>query len=285
MAQITVDAQMPPEAVDRVRLITLTTIHPSAGTRVDTVIASGGIIRGRLSLPPAQEVRFALRGLDEAGTPVVTGETGQAVPEGGSVTVSIPLHLLQPPTAERPVERQPEKRPEILRDTTRTASKETQPPSGHPGAEPNLTIDVQPFTARDLVDQLWIDGRKVSGRLPLKIRGDPGVRFIRWQIGRDRFTDTVTVDATGSAECALFAETGEGRLNVAASFADGGYGEIWLDGVDMGQGTPAELRGIPTGPHEVTVRREGYRMRSQPPIARVKTNDRARVEVEMTPEE
>jgi len=276
-ADVLITAQLPPDIHDgQVSLLTLTIIHPDSGARVDTVKALNGSVRERRTIRPGGSIRFALRGYDKGGTAVAEGEITQTAPAGGAIIVDIPLHALGPQVTGKPQREQ-----QVVHDT----AKAPAPPGGAVASRTadgsNLLIDVQPFSLRDQVDQLWIDGRKVTGRLPLKTRADPGVRSIRWQIGADRFTDSVTVSATGVAEKALFIEQGRGRINVAASFDDGGFGEIWLDGVNTGQGTPGELRDVPAGPHEITVRREGYDMRGGPQIVRVRASDRARVQLEM----
>jgi hypothetical protein len=283
-AQITLIARLPRESQDRVRLLVLTTTHPDLGTRVDTIKAADGGARQQIELPAATNIRFALRGLDREGIATIEGEISRAVASAETVTVEIPLHALPALVEERPVVDHPGTTTRTGTDTAKPTPPEKVSPTRRTVTEPNLTIDVQPFTIRQMVDQLWIDGDKVAGRLPLKKQVNPGLRFIRWQIGDGRFTDTVTVGATTPSECALFIEHGRGRLNIAAPFADGGFGEIWLDGVDMGQGTPSELRGIPAGPHEVLIVREGYRMRGGPQIVQVKANDRTRVAIEMIPQ-
>ena len=79
-------------------------------------------------------------------------------------------------------------------------------------------------------------------------------------------------------------EMSRGRVNVAVTLTDGaGYAEILLDGQETGQGTPGELRNVAAGPHEVTLRRDGYRMLGGPYIVRVPANDRARINIPMTP--
>ena len=93
----------------------------------------------------------------------------------------------------------------------------------------------------------------------------------------------MTVGA-GPVEKNLVFEMSRGRVNVAVTFPDGpGYAEIWLDGRETGQGTPGELRDIAAGPHEVTLKREGYRMQGGPQIVRVPANDRARISIPMAP--
>ena len=59
--------------------------------------------------------------------------------------------------------------------------------------------------------------------------------------------------------------------------------EAWPLAPPSGQGTPAELRNVATGPHEITLRRDGYRMQGGPHIVRVPANDRARVNIQMEP--
>ncbi len=79
-------------------------------------------------------------------------------------------------------------------------------------------------------------------------------------------------------------ETSRGRINVVASFPDGpGYAEILLDGQETGQGTPGELRDVASGPHQVALRRDGYRAEGGPVIVRVAANDRVRVSISMVP--
>jgi hypothetical protein len=111
---------------------------------------------------------------------------------------------------------------------------------------------------------------------------EPGLHKVRWQIGDHLWTDTVSVGQSEVTEKHLFAETGFGRLNVSASFGgSAGSADILIDGIAVGKGTPAELRGIAAGPHEVTLTRDGFRMRNGPRIARVRPDDRTRVQIEM----
>jgi hypothetical protein len=147
----------------------------------------------------------------------------------------------------------------------------------------NLTLDVQPFTEREQVEGLWINGKKQAGSFPLALTAQRGLQTIRWKIGDDFWTDTVSVGGEPVEKNLVF-EHSLGRVNVTASFADGpGYADIWLDGRETGQGTPGELRNVPAGPHEIELIRDGYRMNGGPHIIRVPANDRVRVSLSMVP--
>lgn len=147
----------------------------------------------------------------------------------------------------------------------------------------NLTLDIQPFSERERIEAVWVNGRRHTGPFPLELSVAPKLQVVRWQIGNDYWTDTVTVGSEVVHKDLMF-EMSRGRINITATFPDGpGYAEIVLDGQDTGQGTPGELRNVATGPHEITLRRDGYKMQGGPFIVRVPANDRARVSISMVP--
>lgn len=146
-----------------------------------------------------------------------------------------------------------------------------------------LTLDVQPLAERDRVETVWLDGKKQSGQFPLALNASPGLRTIRWQVGNDYWTDTVTVREEPVEKHLMF-DLSRGRINITVTFSDGpAYAEVLLDGQQTGQGTPGELRNVASGPHEVTLKRDGYRMQDGPVIVRVRANDRVRVNIPMEP--
>lgn len=200
------------------------------------------------------------------------------------VAIDLPMSLSEQAAAIVPSE-----------DSSRAPERDSKPeptikPPVHestlvrPVPEPwNLTLDVQPFAERDRVETIWLDGKKQSGNFPLALNAKPGLRKVSWQIGDDIWTDTVTVGSEPVEKNLIF-EMSRGRVNVAVTFPDGpGYAEIWLDGRETGQGTPGELRDVAAGPHEVVVKRDGYKTPGGPHIVRVPANDRARISISMTP--
>jgi len=149
----------------------------------------------------------------------------------------------------------------------------------------NFVVDILPFSARVTVERIWIDGTEHHDPLPVQVNLGPGRHAVRWQIGQNHWTDTVTVGQSGIAEKHLFTEAGLGRLNISAKFSGAaGYADIWIDGTATGNGTPYEVRDVAAGPHEVTLVREGFRMQGGPRIVHVQASERTRVEIEMIPE-
>lgn len=216
-----------------------------------TPIGDSGELFDTLSMEPGDSVRFYMMVVDDLGREVATSEVYQDIDRTADlVRVEIPIRF-----------------------------------QDGRGSAPsmNLTLDVQPFTERDKVNLIWVDGQKQASKFPLELRADPGRRTVRWQIGNDIWTDTVTVGATPVEKHLIF-EKSRGRVNVTVTFPDGpGYAEILLDGQETGQGTPGELRNVAAGPHEITLRREGYQMQGGPYIVRVPANDRARIDITMAP--
>lgn len=150
-----------------------------------------------------------------------------------------------------------------------------------PQTSTDLTLDAHPFTERERIETIWIDGAKEMGKLPLELELPQGLHSIRWQRGADFWTDTVVVGKSRTTKH-LANNAGRGRISIAAEFPDGpGYAEIVLDGQETGQGTPGELRNVPAGPHEIVLRRAGYGMPDGPIIVYVTVDDRARVSILM----
>lgn len=237
-----------------------------------------------LWLTAGDSVQFSLLFTGGDGAPIITGSKTAFIAEGGPLQVRIPMTASPPKLAVAPEPVNAPATPHVTPTDERRNEPAEAPDTGSADklAE-NLTLDVQPFTERDKVESIWIDGKKQSSKFPLALRASPGRRTVRWQIGADIWTDTVTVGNTPVEKHLVF-EMSRGRVNVAVTFPDGpGYAEILLDGQQTGQGTPGELRNVAAGPHEITLRRDGYQMRGGPYIVRVPANDRARVNITMTP--
>ncbi len=279
---VTLSAALPAGVENRsVSSSRLLVTHPTAGTfESDSVRLVGEGFEGSISLPPADSIRFILSGYDAGKTEIVRGERWVKTKDQTSIQLDMRLVSLIAPASEPKVGDQIAQQPA----TAATPPKPQPPPvTDQPTPANNLTIDVQPFSERERVESVWLDGKKQSANFPLGLNAKPGLRKISWQIGDDIWTDTVTVGA-GPVEKNLVFEMSRGRVNVAVTFPDGpGYAEIWLDGRETGQGTPGELRDIAAGPHEVTLKREGYRMQGGPQIVRVPANDRARISIPMAP--
>ena len=82
-------------------------------------------------------------------------------------------------------------------------------------------------------------------------------------LGQNRWTDTVMVTADGRVRKELYIASSTVTVNFAAEFigATAPYAEIIVDGVDLGYGTPVEIKdSIPAGPHEIEFVRDGFRM-------------------------
>lgn len=145
-----------------------------------------------------------------------------------------------------------------------------------------LLINVTPFDARSRVQRLWIDGTEQTGADLFQSKVSPGRHTIRFQVGSDLLTDTVTVGASGQTEKSFFVGSGRGRVSVVADFgSEGGYADIKMDGEATNKGTPGMLRDILEGPHEVSVSQQGYRSREGAVIVRVPANDDVKVSFKM----
>ena len=246
-------------ARERVRAITLEVTHPDSGTTLDTVAAVGGLIQTDFAVGPADSIRLVLRGYDIASKEMFEGEVVRNAPTGSRLFIDVPLTLLVTVDSVR--------RHEIVPEIA------------------NLVINVTPFSERDRIDKVWLDERPVSGSFPIKQRVDPGRHKLRWQIGANRWTDTVSVGAQGKpTEKDLFVGTGFGRVTVSATLAgSSGYADIWLDGVSTGLGTPGRLESVLAGSHEVAVKRDGYQMRGGPQYIEVRASSDTLVRFEMVP--
>jgi hypothetical protein len=246
-------------ARERVRAITLEVTHPDSGTTLDTVAAVGGLIQTDFAVGPADSIRLVLRGYDIASEEMFEGEVVRNAPAGSRLFIDVPLTLLVTVDSVR--------RHEIVPEIA------------------NLVINVTPFSERDRIDKVWLDERPVSGSFPIKQRVDPGRHKLRWQIGANRWTDTVSVGAQGKpTEKDLFVGTGFGRVTVSATLAgSSGYADIWLDGVSTGLGTPGRLESVLAGSHEVAVKRDGYQMRGGPQYIEVRASSDTLVRFEMVP--
>ncbi len=237
-----------------------------------------------LWMASADSVRFHLEITGSDGELICDGTHVARIEDGLSTALKIDIPMSAAPIAEANT---PEVETTATRDSQTTARATPPAPDATTEPEntatPNLTIDVQPFAERDRIESIWLDGKKQPTQFPLALNVSTGRHLIRWQIDSDFWTDTVTVGAS-PVEKNLKFEMSRGRVNVAVSFSDGpGYAEIMLDGQMTGQGTPGELRNVAVGPHEITLRRDGYRMQGGPYIVRVPANDRARVNIPMAP--
>lgn len=280
--EVILHASLPTDvAPSRISSQRLLITHPSAGTiENDSLRLVGDSFEGVLALPPADSIRLILSGYDTVGKEVVRGQRWLRSKGQSSIQTDLRLLSLLPEVAQGDDKTHLDHSPRV--DTV-TSKPPDRPAPPVVSSSANLTIDVQPFSERERIQAIWIDDRKQSGGLPLKVDATPGMRMVRWQIGDDRWTDSVTVGEIPIEKNLIF-ELSHGRVNVAVTFPDGpGYAEIWLDGRETGQGTPAELRDVPAGPHEITLRREGYRMQGGPHIVRVSANDRTRVSIPMAP--
>lgn len=258
--ELSVRAQLPP-GVSRaqVKTITLEIGHPTTGVTTDTVEAIGGVIQSVRTVAPADSIRLTLRGYDGSSRTVFQGKAVVNAGEGERVVSDIPLRAVPSDTVK-----------------TREVTAERKP---------NLVINVTPFSERDRIEKIWLDERPISGSFPLKQSIAAGRHTLRWKIGANRWTDTVTVGSEDRAtEKDLFVGTGIGRVTVAATISGGGgYGDIWLDGVSTGLGTPGRLESVVAGPHEFAVKLEGYQMRTGSQIVDVKANSDTLVRFEMVP--
>lgn len=233
-----------------------------------------------LNFASTDPARITLEATDREGHPLVFDTVSVTPVIGEQRQFDVALRIIPPPVAVQEEKPPVRERPREEVSPPRETGTEGQPAS----RSGNLTLDVQPFAERDRIESIWVDGQKQTGQFPLTLTAAPGLRTIRWKIGSDFWTDTVTVGRDKTEKNLMF-ELSRGRVNVAVTFTDGpGYAEILLDGQETGQGTPGELRNVPAGPHEITLRRDGYRMQGGPHIVRVPANDRARINVRMVPQ-
>lgn len=261
-----------PPVYDSLSLETTCSIAPQDNFRQTLWLNAGDSVRFSLAIigPNGENV------CEGTSTSYFTSETPtphrldipMKIPSFGALTQSEPRALLVEPSEHSM--------------STNPSSDGSRDMAGQLSNE-NLTIDVQPFANRDRIELLWIDGNRQSAQLPFKLHESSGLHTIRWQSGADVWTDTVTVGES-PIEKILTIDLSRGRINVTVTFPDGpGYAEILLDGKETGQGTPGELRNVASGPHEITLRRAGYRMQGGPVIVRVPANDRVRVAIPMGP--
>lgn len=265
---VSVQASLPEKlSPGRVRTITLTVVHPDSGTIVDTISADGRAIQTTLSLAPAESIAISLRGYDSDRKQLFEGDVVRSAPEGSRLLVDIPLSLSVAISEVRPAE---------------STTVRIKPP---PVEKANLVIDVQPFSERAEIDEVYLDDRPISGAFPIKRQVTPGRHKLRWRIAENRWTDTVTVGEQGPpVERSLFVGSSTGRLIVAAPLPEESeFAEIYLDGVDTRRGTPARLESVPEGPHEVAVKHERYVMRGGPQIIFIRPSSDTRVNFEMVP--
>lgn len=243
-------------------------------------------------LNPADSVQFRIRAFDSLYSEVLLeGEVLQNIVDipVGHVVVVVPMTYALARNSQSTASPIDTNRAIVDLMPVGVVESGIDPEQGHnrestrmnPGT--TLTLDVQPFAERERIEALSIDGRKQTGEFPLELIAPKGLRVIRWQIGSDYWTDTVSV-ADSPVQKTLMFDLSPGRINVTVTFPDGpGYAEILLDGQETGVGTPGELRNVASGPHEITLRRAGYRMQGGPVIVRVPANDRVRVAIPMGP--
>jgi hypothetical protein len=264
---VSVQARLPEDLPrGRLKTVTLALTHPDSGTIVDTITPVGGTIEAQFTVAPADSIHLVLRGYDATAKKLFEGKAAQSAPEGSHLFIDVPVTALVVAHKD-------------------TASGNPPPKVEPPQAKFNLVINVEPFTERNRIDEVKLDGKTISGAFPLKQFVSEGRHKLRWKIEGSTWTDTVTVDGEDSpVEKHLFVGSGVGRLLVAAPLPAGaGFANIYLDGVSTGQGTPGRLERVPAGPHEVEVRHPDYRMRDGSQIIDVQPNSDNRAEFEMVP--
>ncbi|GAB4321482.1 MAG: hypothetical protein Kow0074_12490 [Candidatus Zixiibacteriota bacterium] len=255
LCTLTVVADIPADVrVSELQAIRLNLDHADSGQTAYDVAAPDNRIRETYIITPTTSVFVSIEGTDRDGNIVLSGS--ERLPASvGTAQTNIPLTYTPPKVVdERP-------------------------------AEPthNLAISITPFTARQSVDRVLIDGRSIDPLGEFKYRVPPGKRFIRLEMGADRLTDTITVPSTGVVEKSLFIGSGRGRLSVGAIFpGEGGFADIWIDGVQQeGVGTPAVIDGLLEGPHLIEVRQEGYRARGGGRIVVIPSGGKSEISFEM----
>jgi hypothetical protein len=244
---VMVAAQVP-DAVDANALVrtVLRVDHPDSGVTSIDLYPTNGRAQHTLIVGPTDDLTLTVTGYDANGESLFDGSRTMSAPEGTQTGANIPLEAK---AVARP---------------------------------PNFVINVQPFNARDRIDRVWIDGKEVSGGELFSHSVSPGRHKVRLQTGNHRLTDTVTVAASGDTEMEFFVGSSTGRLSVGASFpGDGGFGIIWIDGESTDLGTPKRFDDILEGPHEVSLRADGFRSHEQFKIVKVPAHGEARAVFQM----
>jgi len=247
-------------------------------------VLSTDTIVGIIEMPALTSVSLHLLVYDQKGSQLLQAE--QVAETGGRDTTI----EFDPTTYRRPEGAAVASKPVIDHSKPATVPKSNSSSpvqsnqSSPPSTDFTLTVDVQPITDRGQVKGMWIDGKKVPGGFPLGQNVPAGLHLVRWQIGDDVWTDTITTGHQPTTKYLQY-ESSRGRINVVADFPDGqGSAQIWRDGQDTQQGTPAELRDIAAGPHQIDLRLAGFKARGGPYIVVVPANGRARVRIELVRE-
>ena len=245
----------------------LTVNHPQAGLTKIPVTVANGMIDHSVTVQGISEVSLTVQGFDRNDGGLFSGATVVNAPQAGLVDVTIPLSA-------------------AVGLATGDGTQGTDTDGGQTGQEKpasaTLTITVTPFDARSRVERVWIDGTEAVGSDLFEHKIAPGRHSIRFKVGDDLLTDTVTIGSDGTTEKNLFVGSNRGKLTVTADFgAEGGSADITLDGQATGKGTPGLLRDILEGPHEVTVKQQGFRSREGSRIVYVQAGDEVKVSFNM----
>lgn len=270
--QIVLDAPLPtgiqPAQIDAHEL---SIIHPALGTvLIDSLRLVGDRFTGTFSTAQTESIGISLTCYDDKHDSLLYGVRWLGCAGLTSTEVSLALQSL------------PASRSRVTGEVKADRLTDQEPVrADEPQISTDLTLDVHPFTERERIEAIWIDGEKQRGKLPIELELPQGLHRIRWQKGADFWTDTVEVGRSRTTKH-LASSAGRGRISIAAAFPDGpGFAEIVLDGQETGQGTPGELRHVPAGPHEIVLRRAGYEMPDGPMIVYVTADDRTRVSITM----
>jgi hypothetical protein len=228
---------------DQVDRATLSINHPVAGMTRIPVEVRNGVIDHTVTVGAISEVSLTVQGFDQNEDGLFTGIIIASAPAGERVGVDVPLAavigLADPepePIAETPPE---ETGPTTTTETTTTSAA-------------SLLINVTPFDARSRVQKVWIDDEEKSGAGLFSHKVSAGRHTIRFLVGSDLLTDTVTVGSSGETEMNFFIGSGRGKVS-----------------------------DILEGPHEIAVSQAGYRSREGPMIVRVKAGDNLKVSFKM----
>ncbi len=151
-------------------------------------------------------------------------------------------------------------------------------------AAAKLTINATPFSLREVVEGIWIDGKQVASVAPFSAADlPPGLHWVRIEAGDyGSWTDTVTWNGIDCELDFFINSNSDGRASISAIFPDGdNFADIYIDDSDYGFGTPHEARTLSEGPHKIEVHREGYQAVGGPRIVRIERAKRATVTFEM----
>jgi len=134
------------------------------------------------------------------------------------------------------------------------------------GESVDQRIQLEPLSQGLLVSSnpagadVFVNGDKQSGQTPVTLPLAPGkYNLVLRLLGYDAYSTQVEVRSDGQAKLDAELHQKNGHVAWAQISSSPAGAEIWVDGKDTGQHTPARVE-IPSGIHTIALKMDGYQV-------------------------